>query len=221
MYEELSDSELIEQRQRLLRELSSTQKQVRRRHGRSGPQAPALSATHLEGCRLFPDRYELIRHLPPQPVIAELGTAVGVFARSMMETLTPQKLHLFDLRWVSGFDRAYFQPLIDGGQVELHTGDSSSHLAAFPDEHFDMIYIDGDHGFDGAKRDCEIARTKVKRGGWLGFNDYVHWSVGEMIPYGVVRAVNELCVSRNWRFGLMAMPPTMHIDVFLQRPLDD
>jgi hypothetical protein len=66
-------------------------------------------------------------------------------------------------------------------------------------------------------RDIAVSRRKVKTEGLLIFNDYTPWSYVEMEPYGVVAAVNELCVNEGWEFACLALPPHMYCDVAVRR----
>jgi len=92
-------------------------------------------------------------------------------------------------------------------------------LASFPDEHFDWIYVDGDHSYDGVTRDIRVARTKVKQGGLLIFNDFTLWSPVECIDYGVPHAVCELSAQHGFEFVYSALHPHLYNDVALRRPL--
>jgi hypothetical protein len=78
-------------------------------------------------------------------------------------------------------------------------------LENFPDNYFDWIYIDADHSYEGVKKDINKSKTKVKRDGLLVFNDYTPWSVAELIPYGVPKAVNEFCIANNWEIIYFAL----------------
>jgi len=89
-------------------------------------------------------------------------------------------------------------------------------LQSFPDSYFDWIYIDAQHTYKGVKRDIPAA-AKVKSDGFLVFNDYTVWSQVEMQPYGVVAAVNELCLEDQWEFAYLALPPHMYCDVAVRR----
>ena len=60
-------------------------------------------------------------------------------------------------------------------------------------------------------------RVKIKADGLLVFNDYTVWSYVEMQPYGVVAAVNELCVEEGWEIVYLALPAHMYCDVAVQR----
>ena len=52
------------------------------------------------------------------------------------------------------------------------------------DGSLDFVFIDGDHSYDGCKRDIAAWTPKVKLGGWIGGHDYSE-------RWGVKRAVDE------------------------------
>lgn len=64
---------------------------------------------------------------------------------------------------------------------------SSTELARQFDKGIDLLFVDGDHSYDGARADLEAWLPKVKDGGIVAFHDY-SWAVG------VRRAVRELVV---------------------------
>jgi len=90
-------------------------------------------------------------------------------------------------------------------------------LAKYPDKSFDLIYIDGDHSYEGVKKDAEIAKDKVVDNGVLVFNDYLAFSAWEGAVYGVMRAVNELIVKDDWVVTGFALNHWMHYDVALRK----
>lgn len=61
--------------------------------------------------------------------------------------------------------------------------DTAEAAKLFPDDHFDFVFIDADHTYEGVKRDIEAWRPKVKN--FMG-HDYDHPD----FP-GVKRAVDE------------------------------
>lgn len=63
---------------------------------------------------------------------------------------------------------------IPGRDVEIIQGMSESPetLARLKDAEFDLLIIDGDHSFDGVKRDFENYRSFVRDGGLILFDDY-------------------------------------------------
>jgi Methyltransferase domain len=45
-----------------------------------------------------------------------------------------------------------------------------------------MVYVDGDHGYVGAKLDCEMYGPLVRKGGFLCAHDYDRASIAEVKP---------------------------------------
>jgi len=90
-------------------------------------------------------------------------------------------------------------------------------LQHLPDAHFDWIYIDADHSYEGVLRDAQAAAPKVKPGGYLVFNDFAHVDP-ELGAYGVHRAVVDFAVARQWTFSWLAYEPRALYDVALRRP---
>lgn len=178
--------------------------------------APVPPAHLIDTCRFVSHRYELVdRCLPKGGRIAEVGTMRGTFAKWLLESVQPSELHLID-RSFSLFDRPHFDPAIDAGRVVLREGDSATLLRAYPEAYFDWIYIDADHSYEGVRRDIAAAVERVRPGGYLVFNDYCYFSHRELLPYGVMRAVNEFAIERNWRFEFFAWEGQGHFDVALR-----
>jgi hypothetical protein len=180
------------------------------------PPLPALTQEHLDGCTLLVNRYEILKRLPKGGIGAEVGTQEGHFAERILAVVQPERLHIFDID--DAPLRARQTDLLDRPGVQFHLGDSSALLSTFPDDHFDWIYIDGDHSYDGVSRDARVARTKVKPGGLLIFNDFTLWSPTECIDYGVPHAVCELAATHGFRFVYFTLHPHLYNDVALRRP---
>jgi hypothetical protein len=170
----------------------------------------------VNGCRVFANRHRAIETLPQGGVIAEVGTQTGHFADHIFKTAKPKQLHLFDLS-LEWFDKSVLVEPIRQGTVKIHLGDSAAELGKFPAEHFDWLYIDGDHSYAGVKRDIAQAVRTVKRDGMLVFNDYTVWSPLEACNYGVLKAVNELLNSGEWELMYLALHPWGYHDAALRR----
>jgi hypothetical protein len=175
-------------------------------------QAPAIPAEALVNCRVYPDRESLIEPIPVGGRIAEVGTQHGHWASHLLLKKSPEELHLFDIT----FD-ILRQDVRSDTRVRLHAGDSSSALGAMQDQYFDWIYIDADHSYEGVRKDAAAAARKVRRDGVLVFNDYLHWSALEAIPYGVVPCVNEMLASGEWEATGIALTPHGYFDIALRR----
>jgi hypothetical protein len=188
------------------------------------PQPPqGLTERQIENCHLLPNRTAILHKMKKGGVVAEVGVAAGGFSRSILDICSPSEFHLIDLYLSSTSSLTTtvvserFRAEINEGIVHLHEGDSSSWLAKFPDSYFDFIYIDGDHSYQGVKKDVQAGKSKVKDDGFLIFNDYTYWSPAECVVYGIVQAVNELCLEENWEMIYFALQTFMYCDVAIRR----
>lgn len=179
---------------------------------------PDFHPEHLQNCRVLPLREMVIAQIPENATIAEVGTQEGIFARKIFDRRSPKELHLFDIDFEPFHARAMFDPMPDS--VTLHQGDSSTLLGGFSDAYFDVMYIDGDHSYAGARRDAEVATRKLKKDGMLWFNDFTIWSPAEMIDYGVPYVISELCHSGEWEIVTLTLHPLFYNDVVLRRRSD-
>jgi hypothetical protein len=169
---------------------------------------PAL----LADCRVCASRLDLVRLMPPRSRVAEVGTYQGSFASHILAAADPVELHLIDI----DLTELNAGVRVDA-RVVLHEGRSEAVLASLPDSHFDWIYVDGDHSYEGVTRDARAASSKVKPGGYLVFNDFAH--IDPFLgTYGVHRAVVEFAVSQRWPFAWLAYQQDALYDVALQRP---
>jgi predicted O-methyltransferase YrrM len=178
--------------------------------------AQPLKEIHVNKCKLISARENLLHYLPKNGVVAEVGTQTGYFARKIIDTTQPATLHTIDINW-SVFEREKFLQEIENGVMQIYEGDSVAILSQFPDEHFDWIYIDADHSYNGVSRDIQCASQKVKPNGILVFNDYTSWSPLEAYPYGVSRAVNEFCLTQGWEFIFLALSTNGYHDVAIKK----
>jgi predicted O-methyltransferase YrrM len=178
--------------------------------------APQLREEHLRNCIVVPERAALLARLPKGGVAAEIGTLHGDFARQILQIVEPGELHLVDHEIQPSVREMAEDPSLRE-TLHVHHSDSVEALGSFGDGYFDWIYIDAQHAYDGVKRDIEAARRKVKPGGMLIFNDYTIWSYIEMEPYGVVAAVNELCLEDGWEIAYLALPAHMYCDVAVRK----
>ncbi|MBV9858890.1 MAG: class I SAM-dependent methyltransferase [Alphaproteobacteria bacterium] len=115
----------------------------------------------------------------------------------------------------------FFKRRFSSIEVELAVEEGPSHinLAKYPDDHFDLIYVDGDHTYDGVKLDAELSVKKVKRGGLIIFNDYILFCNTQGEAYGVIPVVNELVIRENCQVIGFALQRHMFCDIAIQRPL--
>lgn len=142
--------------------------------------------------------------IPKNGVYCEIGVFKGDFSKYLIETLEPKLFHMIDIfegNTTSGdqdgnnvtttnmtdeyvkLQKLYF----DYPNVKLWKGDSAPTLSLFQDNSLDMIYIDGDHSYEGCSKDLEVAYKKVKNGGYILGHDY---------------ETNMSKCTTNWKFGV-------------------
>jgi SAM-dependent methyltransferase len=169
------------------------------------------------------------------PVIGEIGVALGTFTDVMIKKFRPSKFVAFDtynlhacpLIWgepsavvLKGMTHLNFYKdrfAAQGDVMTYEVGNCHETLGAYPDETFDLIYIDAGHEYADVKIDTLNAARKLKPDGIIIFNDYVMFDHHANIPYGVVRAANELIVEDDWRIVGFAFHHEMFCDLAVKR----
>lgn len=177
------------------------------------PPAPQIPQAQLDGCQLLCDRHEMLRRLPQGGIIAEIGTYRGSFARTMLDTMAPRRLHLADIT----FSLCSADVLADP-RVERHEGTSLAFLNSRTDASFDVIYVDADHGYDAVRADAAAAAPKVKPGGFLIFNDFARIIRPGFGVLGVHQAVCEFAVASGWPVAFFCLEGEALYDIALRRP---
>jgi hypothetical protein len=91
--------------------------------------------------------------------------------------------------------------------IRLIKSDSSKYLSTVEDTYYDIIYIDGDHSYEGVKKDLLNSFHKVKSGGYLMGHDYeMNLEKGlHLYNFGVKKAVDEFCREYNQKIIAKAM----------------
>ena len=139
------------------------------------------------------NRLALIDRLEKGGVIAEVGVDRGDFSLELLNRCAPLKLHLFDMDIERLVNPIILEELNNGSnRIKTHVGDSGLNMSRLPDKYFDAIYIDGDHRYEGVKRDIEASIPKLKKHGVLIFNDYSVWSPSSMFHCGVAPCRSKL-----------------------------
>ena len=177
------------------------------------PPAPQIPQAQLEGCQLLSNRIEMLRRLPQGGIVAEIGTYQGDFARTILDIMAPEKLHLADIT----FSLCRADVLADP-RVGRHEGLSVPFLQSCADASLDMIYVDADHGYDAVRADAAAAAPKVKPGGFLIFNDFARIIRPGFGVLGVHQAVCEFAVTSGWSVAFFCLEGEALYDIALRRP---
>ena len=81
--------------------------------------------------------------------------------------------------------------------IKIHKSNSITFLQNQYDNTYDIIYIDGDHSYNGVKNDLINAYRKIKNGGYIMGHDYEMNMNKAKTSYnfGTKQAVDEFCVN--------------------------
>lgn len=177
--------------------------------------SPALPNELFDDCRVVAHRDRLLELLPKNGKVAEIGVEYGRFSKKIITMNQPREYVGFDI------DFSKIDPEIASSpacQVTLRQGESARLLEDYPDGHFDWIYIDGDHSYEGVKADIAVAKRKVRSGGYLVFNDFAHIVWASYSTFGVHRAVTEFLLDEKWPLRYWAYEQNALYDVVAQKP---
>lgn len=129
---------------------------------------------------------KLIAKYRPQ-IVLEIGTARGGTLFLLTKVSSPNA-HLISLdlpggqygggynRWVGNFYKSF---ALDTQKISMIRADSHNVSTLnklkkiLKDKHIDVLFIDGDHTYEGVKKDFEMYSPLVKIGGIIAFHDIV------------------------------------------------
>jgi hypothetical protein len=159
-------------------------------------------------------RIELVKLLPANSIVAEIGVAEGNFSKDLLDAGVdrlfmvdawghipgvtgdgnfPQEWH--DKNYQMAFNKV--QPY--GWRAKLLRGMSVDMADSVPDNSLDMAYFDAAHFYDGVIADLKAWYPKVKSGGIISGHDFlckdyqVEQAVIDFIhQYGIVTTVNVI-----------------------------
>jgi hypothetical protein len=157
---------------------------------------------------IFKTREELLTFIPQNTIGAEIGIFEGEYSKLILRTIKPKKFYMVDVFTgpvLSGdkngeniktinLDETYKSLLKEyenKEEVNVYKGKSEDFFKTIPDDYLDFIYIDGDHGYEGAKLDLQNSFNKVKSGGLICGHDYAP------MFQGVINAVNEFVTTNK------------------------
>lgn len=142
---------------------------------------------------------KLLDHLGLPRIIAEIGTAEGIFSTEIFNWGV-EKLYLIDIwehvPFIDGcgsfsqewHDKNYnevVEKFGDKSNVVILKGFSYKVAKEIPDNSLSLGIIDADHTYQGCKADIQVYWPKITNGGILYFHDFKN------VSYGVNRAVQE------------------------------
>jgi len=184
----------------------------------------------LQNCRVVSDRLALLDYLPKAGAVAEVGVLAGDFSAEILARAQPRQLFLLDSfaaddwSWTNRFKAVdhlafvseRFKNEIRDGRVVVRKGHSWDEIAKLENGSLDWIYIDAGHDYESTHRDLEASRPKVKDGGFIVMNDYTLFDFTQGVPYGVIHATNEFCITHGWEMVYFAFQQHMFNDVVIK-----
>jgi hypothetical protein len=171
-----------------------------------------LSERHIKNLTALTNREEMLKLLPKNGVVAELGVDEGSFSQKIIEISCPKKLFLVDVWGSARYNKMkqeqvekLFSDELAIGKVEICLGFSTEVVKNFNEELFDWIYIDTDHSYKTTIAELESYRTKLKANGIIAGHDFRIGNWNGMVRYGVIEAVYEFCVKYDWELIYITM----------------
>lgn len=198
---------------------------------------PGIPKSAMENARLFSSRHEMIKELPTQNSVIEIGVAYGDFSEDIVRAIRPRKfiavdhfgLEKYDLVW--GEDprkrlgklthEDFYRQRMESLAKELNftyehkAGNSAKKILEV--SAFDFAYIDAGHSYEDVELDTRATILRLNEGGHIFFNDYIWRDTFNGGVYGVVRTVNQLVNEGGWEVRGLALNPMMFCDIWLQK----
>jgi hypothetical protein len=86
---------------------------------------------------------------------------------------------------MSGIEKAFMEFSKDKGEILVFKNFSTEIADLFPDNYFDLVYIDACHTYEAVTQDINISIPKIKSNGFIAGHDY-----GDP-NFKVTKAVND------------------------------
>jgi len=142
----------------------------------------------------------LIRLTKAQTVL-EVGVFEGYTSAEMIKALPKNGYYagidIEDLR-ASENKQTFINISKEGKVIDLIIEDSLSAMPKLPKNHFDLVFIDGNHEYEHVMKEFKIAETLITRTGFIAFHDSYHLNE--------VKRVVEYAGSFNYKFVNLNTP---------------
>ena len=133
----------------------------------------------------------LVSVLPEDPIIIQIGAERGTSTLAMVEARPDAFIYSID----QGECEAEFDNLRKAGlptkNVKRVLGRSEV-VGSTWHKPCDMLFVDGDHRYEGVMQDIILYRPWIRNGGIIAFHDYIPEPIPPEIKGRVVYAVDEM-----------------------------
>jgi len=169
----------------------------------------------------------MLEKMPRHGKVAEIGVWNGDFSQAILDVTAPSELTLIDPwdllagqaseTWTHQKHEdakamkdmfAYVEDRYRSNDaVSVRKGFSAEVMETYPDNHFDWVYIDGNHLYEFVRRDIEVSFDKVRPGGCIAGDDFFWKRDGRMhVREAVFDVLREKGLSgRHERMGQQFM----------------
>lgn len=157
-------------------------------------------------------REDLIRCLPSNSTVCEIGVDQGNFSDAILKNCNPSRLHLID-PWCHIPSEDYIRDTVNvadheqeikyrnvlyrfsanvlSGQTTIHRDFSYNVMKEFNNKYFDWIYVDGMHTYNAVLDDLNICYDKLKDTGFILGHDFSNHDIAKYMDFGIIEAVKE------------------------------
>lgn len=127
----------------------------------------------------------------------EIGFAWSMSCRAFLETQPDATLLSIDVN--DAMNRADEMERMWGDRWSIIYGDSSTEVKKLKDK-YDFIFVDGDHTYDGVKKDLDAVVRVIAKGGVIVCDDYNN-------AQSIRDAAHEFCEKYGFTGGLNVQNP--------------
>lgn len=136
----------------------------------------------------------MIQHKPGLAIAVDLWNDDGVISRNDVGYSQKQLDDQYEI---------FKKRMEDKPFVRICRGYSFDVVREFPNNFFDMIYIDADHTYEGCLRDTRDWYKKIKPGGFLIGDDYFSHKNKKGVLFGVIEAVDTFTKENNLKHFIL------------------
>lgn len=169
-------------------------------------------------------RNKLLRHIPKNAKVAEIGVYKGKFSKKILRMTRPSTLSLIDA-WDIDVERGHIphkdqldktgfnsyakklpltlKPYSLSSRIKTHHGLSVPMARNFEDGELDWIYVDADHSYEGVLADLEAWSKKVRPDGLIFGHDFTNQPSAIRDGFGVIKAVQDFVTQHGYHFLLL------------------
>lgn len=188
---------------------------------------------------IFDTRNEMLKHYCqtiPNPKLLEIGVFKGEFVDYLFKNCNIGSIDAVDLfEGIMGsgdvdgnnfsfcdIGKSYLElchKYRNNDNVKFYKTNSYTFFQNQKDNSYDIIYIDGDHSFNGVKQDLINAYQKIKNGGYIMGHDYEMnmEKANKVYNFGVKDAVDEFCLYYEQNIIAKAMDGCVSYCIHVQK----